>query len=391
MDETGSPLAVLTVVVVAPWCPVAFSPQAWHALSRSHHLVVVGADGAAAALREAVVATRDDRVVVPALVTSVRDVTLLAGMTVLVGDPECAVDVTEQAQRAGLSVRRIDPPPPPVGAHLLALVEVEQRLLGPGGCPWDREQTHRSLARHLLEESYEVLEAIDQLPAAVDPPGGMAPESMRRDGAGMATEKPTASGLAPQASAGVPDAALTAALVEELGDLLLQVVFHAELGRVAGQFDIDDVARSIREKLVRRHPHVFAEAQVASSAEVVTNWETIKREQEGRTAPFSGIPAALPALQYAAKVQSRALSAGLMAPVTDAGARALASLARVLELAAGADREAEVLQRGVGELLDDVVMLARTLGVDAEGALRRWARSRVAALDPPSAPAAGVD
>lgn len=391
MEEPGSPLAVLTVVVEAPWCPGAFSLQAWHALSRTRHLVVVGADGAAAALREAAAATPDDHVVAPAVVASAGDVMPLAGMTVLVGDPECALDVTTRAQRAGLSVHRIDPPAAPVGAHLLALVGVEQRLLGPGGCPWDREQTHRSLARHLLEESYEVLEAIDQLPAAGDAPGGMPSEGVGSESIETATDKPAASGLTPPASPGAPDATATAALVEELGDLLLQVVFHAELGRVAGQFDIDDVARTIRDKLVRRHPHVFAQAQVANSAEVVANWETIKREQEGRTAPFSGIPAALPALQYAAKVQSRAVSAGLTTPVPDAGTRAVASLARVVELAAGTDREPEVLQRGVGELLDDVVMLARTLGVDAEGALRRWTRSRVAALDPPSVPAAGTD
>src|SRR5438876_7403154 len=122
------------------------------------------------------------------------------------------------------------------GKRLLDLVRVMARLRGPGGCPWDLEQTHQSLARHLLEETHETLEAIDQ---------------------------------------GDPDR-----LREELGDVLLQVVFHAEMARQEGTFDVDDVAESITAKLIRRHPHVFGDVEVESTAEVLVNWERIKAEEK---------------------------------------------------------------------------------------------------------------
>ncbi|HJP66236.1 MAG TPA: MazG family protein, partial [Actinomycetota bacterium] len=123
------------------------------------------------------------------------------------------------------------------GERLLDLIRTMQRLRGEDGCPWDREQTHQSLGRHLLEEAHETLEAIDS---------------------------------------GDPDR-----LKDELGDLLLQVVFHAEMGRQEGTFDVDDVAQGIVTKLVRRHPHVFGEAAVDSAAEVLVNWERIKQEERG--------------------------------------------------------------------------------------------------------------
>src|SRR5437867_12307885 len=145
------------------------------------------------------------------------------------------------------------------GERLLDLVRVMARLRGPGGCPWDLEQTHRSLARHLLEETHETLEAID----SGDP----------------------------------------SRLREELGDLLLQVVFHAEMARQEGTFDIDDVAEGITSKLVRRHPHVFGDVEVDSAAEVLVNWERIKAEEKGEHAVDEEIPATLPALSRAAKVQ----------------------------------------------------------------------------------------
>src|SRR5207245_5370492 len=123
------------------------------------------------------------------------------------------------------------------GDRVVDLLNVMERLRGPGGCPWDREQTHRSLARHLLEEAHETLEAIDS---------------------------------------GDPDR-----LREELGDLLLQVVFHAEMAMQDGAFDIDDVAKGITTKLVRRHPHVFGDVEVGSAAEVLVNWEGIEAEEKG--------------------------------------------------------------------------------------------------------------
>ncbi|HYT26209.1 MAG TPA: nucleoside triphosphate pyrophosphohydrolase, partial [Actinomycetota bacterium] len=214
----------------------------------------------------------------------------------------------------------------PKGAALLDLVETETRLRGPGGCPWDREQTHASLARHLVEESYEVLDAIDE----------GDPEHLR----------------------------------EELGDLLLQIVFHAQIAEDAGQFDVDGVARSITEKLVRRHPHVFAGVRVESAGEVVANWESIKREQEGRTDPLAGIPSALPALQLAAKLQRRAAADGFAWPDRDGPAAKVAEeLREVLAASERADLEWEV-----GDLLFAAVALARSVEVDPEAALRRTAR-----------------
>src|SRR5207253_7510944 len=149
-----------------------------------------------------------------------------------------------------------DPPSRDQGGRLLELLVVMHRLRSPGGCPWDREQTHRSLARHLLEETHETLEAIDS--------GDL--DRLR----------------------------------EELGDLLLQVVFHAELAMQEGTFDIDDVASGITAKLIRRHPHVFGDAQVDSSAQVLVNWERIKTEEKGVHAVDDEIPATLHARARAA-------------------------------------------------------------------------------------------
>lgn len=162
----------------------------------------------------------------------------------------------------------------PVAGEVAAFDEVVRRLRRE--CPWDREQTHVSLRRHLLEEAYEVLEAIDHLDP--DAPGG--------DGGFDALE-------------------------EELGDLLFQVVFHATLAAEEGQFDLADVARGIREKLIGRHPHVFGDVEADSVAEVAARWEQIKKVEKGRASVMDGIPATLPALLYALKVQKRAASEGV--------------------------------------------------------------------------------
>src|SRR5262249_43954529 len=132
------------------------------------------------------------------------------------------------------------------------LVALTQRLRGPGGCPWDAEQTHRSLARYLLEESYEVVDAIAALPS---------------DGA----------------AAGVDGVTAYAALADELGDLLYEVVFQALLAQEVGAFTMADVARGIHDKLVRRHPHVFGDTEVADASEVERNWEQIKLDERGAT------------------------------------------------------------------------------------------------------------
>lgn len=238
------------------------------------------------------------------------------------------------------------------GERLLDLIRVMARLRGPGGCPWDREQTHRSLARHLLEETHEVLEAID---------------------------------------AGDRDR-----LREELGDLLLQVAFHAQVAADEGAWDIDDVAEGIVRKLVRRHPHVFGEVEVSGAEEVLANWEAIKAEERGGPGALEeDIPETLPALARAAKVLRRAAAQGL--PWRDREAALAALREEVEEL----DRAApDRVEEEVGEVLLAAVAAARALGVDAESALRRTLRTfaeryerfteraRERGLDPARAPEA---
>jgi XTP/dITP diphosphohydrolase len=189
------------------------------------------------------------------------------------------------------------------GARLLDLVTVMDRLRSPGGCPWDREQTHRSLATYLLEETYETLEAIEADPAH---------------------------------------------LLEELGDLLLQIVFHARIAEEdqVDAWSIDDVAAGIVDKLIRRHPHVFGDAAADSAAHVEARWDELKRTEKRRTSALDGIPAALPALVLAARVMGRAARAGVAPPP---------------------NREASM---SVGDVLLAVVDRARVEGVDPEQELR---------------------
>jgi tetrapyrrole methylase family protein/MazG family protein len=240
-----------------------------------------------------------------------------------------------------------------VAGEFAALVALTERLRGPGGCPWDAEQTHHSLARHLLEEAYEVAEAIDALP--VDAPGGSEP---------------------------IPAGAYDG-LEDELGDLLFQVVIHSVLAQEAGAFTIADVARGIHTKLVRRHPHVFGSVEVEGSGDVVRNWEQIKRGEQGSDSLVAGVTMNLPSLLLTPKLFRKAASIGLD-PAADAGARAAAALDAV-----GRDDDHDAL----GELLGAVVALAWERKLDPESALRTWARDyrdRFAAMER-SAAADGVD
>jgi MazG family protein len=193
------------------------------------------------------------------------------------------------------------------------LVLVMARLRGPDGCPWDHEQTHGSLQVHLLEEVHEVLEAIDEGKTGTE-------------------------------------------LEEELGDLLLQVVFHAQMAADDGRFDIDGVARTLVAKLVYRHPHVFAETEVSGASEVVSNWESLKaKEKTERTGPFDGIPAGLPALLAAHKTQKRAAALGFEGSETEARA----------------GLEEAIRDGDLGRALFWLVGLARATGIEPEAALRR--------------------
>lgn len=213
------------------------------------------------------------------------------------------------------------------GAWVLDLIRVMARLRGPGGCPWDAEQDHRSLAKHLLEEAHEVLDAIDS----------DDPQRLR----------------------------------DELGDLLLQVVFHAEMAREAGSFDMDDVAEGIVAKLVRRHPHVFGEVEVSGASEVLTNWEKIKADEKGGPGGLEDdIPATLPALARASKVQRRAAGFGFAWRTTDGAMAKLREEVEELATATADEAEAEA-EAEVGDVLFATAAVARGLGVDAESALRR--------------------
>jgi len=210
----------------------------------------------------------------------------------------------------------------PVARELVRFAELVRTLRE--RCPWDREQTHASLARHLLEEAYETVEAVEGLAAAG--PDGMAH------------------------------------LEEELGDLLFQVYFHATLAAEEGHFTLADVARGVHDKLVHRHPHVFGDVQAHTAGEVVANWDRIKTEEKGRASVMDGIPAALPSLLHAAKVQRRAASAGFdWASVEGAYPKVSEELDEL---------RAEPSQDELGDLLFAVVNVARHLGFDPESALR---------------------
>ncbi|MGH9038456.1 MAG: MazG family protein, partial [Acidimicrobiia bacterium] len=217
-----------------------------------------------------------------------------------------------------------DLPPGGPGAAWERLVSLIERLRAPGGCPWDAEQTHHSLARHCIEEAYEVIEAIEALPASA--PGGPEP---------------------------VPEGAYQA-LEEELGDLACQVVFHATFAREAGAFTITDVLDGVHDKLVRRHPHVFGTVEVSGADEVLANWEQIKRAEKGRSSLMDDVPQGLPSLLYAHKLYRQAAAAGLGFGTTgEARNRALEALAGLPDEAGGD------LEPALGEALAALVYLAR--------------------------------
>jgi MazG family protein len=231
----------------------------------------------------------------------------------------------------------------PTGRHgerLLDLVRVIARLHEPDGCPWDRAQTHRSLRRHLLDETYELLDAIE----IGDP----------------------------------------ARLKEELGDVLLQAVFHAQIAQREGAFDLDDVAEVTVEKLIRRHPHVFADVEADTPDEVYANWERIKADEKGDDAIDAEMPSALPALIAAQKIQRRAAGRGFdwaeLGGALDKVREELGELEEAATAIEGQDPEGagkDALEEEVGDVLFAVSALARKLGVDAESALRGTMRKFV--------------
>jgi tetrapyrrole methylase family protein/MazG family protein len=208
------------------------------------------------------------------------------------------------------------------------LVEIMHRLRAPGGCPWDAEQTHESLKRYLLEECYEVIEAID-----------------RND----------------------PDH-----LKEELGDLMLQPVFHVAIAAEKGEFTMDDVLATICDKLVRRHPHVFGDQVVKTADEQVDNWERIKKKEKGeeRKSALSGVPPHLPALMKAQKITEKAARVGFdWEHVDQVFAKVLEELHEFEETMAAGDEER--MEAELGDLLFAIVNLGRFLALNPEEALRK--------------------
>jgi tetrapyrrole methylase family protein / MazG family protein len=254
----------------------------------------------------------------------------------------------------------------PVASELMALDELVRRLRA--DCPWDRQQTHASLTRHLLEESYEVIDAIDGLVAAEAAAG--------------------AGGAAGGAGA---EAAAVAHLEEELGDLLFQVYFHSRLATEEGRFTLADVARGVHDKLVARHPHVFGDVIAHDAGTVLANWEEIKKAEKGRDSVTDGIPTALPALALAAKLQRKAAAVpGMAEPAygdeRTAALRSLRSLRATPDEAGGAGAGAGAGERAAldavaaGDLLWAVTDLVRRAGAEPEDALRAAAmrfRARV--------------
>jgi tetrapyrrole methylase family protein/MazG family protein len=203
------------------------------------------------------------------------------------------------------------------------LVKIIARLRAPDGCPWDREQTHASLREFLLEETYEVLAALDE----------------------GSTEK----------------------LCQELGDLLLQIVLHAQIATDAREFKLGDVMTGINSKMIQRHPHVFGSVKVKDAAEVVQNWEAIKKEEKGAGASLlASVPGQMPALAYSREIQQRVAEAGFDWPDIDGVIDKLAEEVGEFKQSSTRVQKAEEF----GDLLFTLVNFARRQGIDSESALR---------------------
>ena len=213
-------------------------------------------------------------------------------------------------------------------ANFEQLMSIMRKLRGPGGCPWDAEQTHESLTRYLLEETYEVIEAID----------AKSPEHLK----------------------------------EELGDLLLQPIFHSVIAEETGQFDISDIISTLCEKLVRRHPHVFGDLDIIDSNAQIENWERIKKEEKGseRISALSGVPPHLPALLKAHKITEKASRVGFDWNHSDqVFAKVMEELHEFEEAWAGGDPKR--MEDELGDLLFAIVNLGRFLSLNPEEALRK--------------------
>ncbi len=320
---TPAPVRLTLLVTSDRVAPGLLSAEAWDVLNRADVVTAHDDHPQIPAVRQAGVEVRCMGSVDAAALLDAADGAHVVWLMAPGGDDQLEAAVSAEASRRGPGAPVVetmtgshDLP----GARLLELVTVMDRLRSPGGCPWDAEQTHRSLATYLLEETYETLEAIE---TGDD-------EDLR----------------------------------EELGDLLLQVMFHARIAeeRETGAWSVDDVAADITAKLVRRHPHVFGDVEAESASDVGERWEVLKRAEKQRSSAADGVPLALPALSLADKLQHRAQKAGV--PVRPAD----------VPLPPMADAEA------VGDALMAIVAAARAQGVDAEQALRDASRRFIATI-----------
>lgn len=269
----------------------------------------------------------------------------------------------EQSGRGPLVSEGVPPDPGELQRAVSRLVETVARLRAPGGCPWDREQTMTSIKPYTLEETHEVLEAID---SGVD-----------------------------------------ADIVEELGDLLLQVVLHSQIAADEGRFDLIPVVDGISEKLIRRHPHVFADVKAETAGQVVENWEQIKKREKQRESLLSGVPTSMPALSRASRISEKAARVGYDWPVREMlfdklneelgeFAEELFPGGKIPKVASGVDvdpvpdapiDDPERLDRAedeLGDVLFVVANIGRRWGINPEEALRRTNRKferRFAAIE----------
>lgn len=206
------------------------------------------------------------------------------------------------------------------------LLNIVEKLRSPGGCPWDMEQTHESIKHNLIEEGYELIEAIDE----------------------KSNDK----------------------MADESGDVLLQVVFHAQMAKEAGEYTISDCINKVCEKLIHRHPHVFGSEKLSTSEEVLERWNEIKSEDRGQDTvkkELEGVSKGLPALMRAEKVQKKALKGGFVFQSNSMIADSISSMLKILETT----NDTEIAEKYIGKMLFELVSAAKKSGVDPELALTK--------------------
>lgn len=203
------------------------------------------------------------------------------------------------------------------------LIEIVKKLRGEGGCPWDMEQTHQSIKQSIIEEGYELIETLDD-------------EDWEK-------------------------------VADESGDLLLQIVFHAQIGKELGEYDMGDVYKAVCEKMIHRHPHVFGDVKVKDSNEVLENWNRIKRDDRGQktiSQDMKGVSAALPSLMRAQKIQGKAEKGGYVFGDSEK------INSKITDIMNSGDSDA--VEMNVGRMLFEAVTVAKKMGVDAETALNKY-------------------